>query len=75
MFKYEHILKLDKQQMFKSKSSKKNFDICTISLRKNHVNLEPSFSVEHMGLIEKLFSYCKRELNPFFYLHNFICCV
>ena len=23
MFKYEHILKLDKQQMFKSKSSKK----------------------------------------------------
>lgn len=25
MFKYEHILKLDKQQMFKSKSSKKKF--------------------------------------------------
>ena len=47
-----------------------NFDICEISLRKNLVNLKPltSFSIEHVGL-------CKMELNVFFCLLNFICCV
>ena len=61
-----------------SRNKESNFDISKISLRKNLVNLKPltSFSMEHIGLTQKLFGWCERELNIYiFYLSNFICSV
>ena len=50
-----------------------NFEICKISLRKNLVNLKPLTSMEHVGLTEQLFGWCKMELNVFFNYLTFIC--
>ena len=50
------------------KAKNLDFDICQVSLRKNLVNLKPltSFSLEHVGLTEQLFGYCKMEINIYF---------